>query len=77
MTTNPSPAQREIAQLTRIAMDPQIALAERARALLTAHQRMDVGGCLCGWGRLGASHPGHQVDMLARAGLLAAETEGS
>lgn len=72
MTTTPEPAQRELAQLSRLAMDPQIAVAERATALLTAHQRMDAGSCLCGWGELGKSHPGHQADTLARAGLFVA-----
>jgi hypothetical protein len=41
-------------------------------ALLVKHQRLDPGGCLCGWGPLGASFPGHQVAVLASAGLLAA-----
>lgn len=27
--------------------------------VLVAHQRMDIRGCLCGWARLGHSHPAH------------------
>jgi hypothetical protein len=65
-------ARREIEQLTRIAMNASLAVDERTGALLTAHQRRDVGGCLCGWAELGKSHSGHQAEMLARAGLLAA-----
>jgi hypothetical protein len=42
----------------------------QAQAILTAHQRRDVGSCLCGWSELGKSHPGHQVAMLREAGLL-------
>lgn len=37
---------------------------ERAVEILVAHQRMDAGGCLCGWRRLGYSFVEHQVDML-------------
>jgi hypothetical protein len=71
-------ARQEIAQLTRFAADTQRDPAERATALLTAHQRRDAGSCLCGWAELGKSHARHQADMLARAGLLAAEnTEAS
>lgn len=40
-----------------------------AEAVLVAHQR-HRGGCLCGWRELGKSHPGHQVRMLAEAGVL-------
>lgn len=65
-------AKQEIARLTSIAMDTRRAPAERAEALLIAHQRWDAGGCLCGWAVLGKSHSGHQVEALARAGLLAA-----
>lgn len=67
-----SRAQQEIEHLTRIAEDAQREPAERAIALLIAHQRWDVGGCLCGWAELGKSHAAHQVEALARAGLLAA-----
>lgn len=45
--------------------------AETATAILVAHQRRDIGSCLCGWAELGRSHPGHQVQMLAGAGVLA------
>jgi hypothetical protein len=43
---------------------------ETAEAILTAHQRRDYRGCLCGWSELGKSHPRHQVAMLREAGLL-------
>lgn len=46
--------------------------AAAAERILVAHQRMDHRGCLCGWSELGRSHPGHQVAVLAEAGLLAA-----
>lgn len=68
-------AQQEVVLLGRIAADTRRDPVERAEALLIAHQRWDVGGCLCGWSELGKSHSGHVVDMLARAGLLAAEKE--
>lgn len=64
-------ARQELAHLTRIAMDAQRDPAERAIALLMAHQRWELGGCLCGWAELGKSHAGHQVAELIRAGLLA------
>lgn len=41
-----------------------------AEQILIAHQRRDAGSCLCGWGELGRSHAGHQVEMLAARGLL-------
>lgn len=53
------------------ANDHQLKAAED---ILIAHQRMDHSGCLCGWGELGRSHPGHQAAMLAQAGLLRTET---
>lgn len=65
-------AIREIAHLTEFAADTRRDPAERAAALLTAHQRRDVGSCLCGWAELGMSHALHQADVLAQAGLLAA-----
>lgn len=40
-----------------------------ATAVLVAHQRRDISGCICGWAKLGASHPAHQVAMLRSAGL--------
>lgn len=43
---------------------------ETAAAILTAHQRRDIRGCVCGWSELGKSHPRHQVAMLREAGLL-------
>ncbi len=40
--------------------------------LLVVHQRRsDGGGCICGWGVLGASHADHAADAIAGAGLLA------
>ncbi len=44
--------------------------SEAAEAVLVAHQRYSIEGCLCGWAVLGASHPGHQVEMLRAAGLI-------
>lgn len=75
-------ARREIAHLTQFAADVRHDPAERTAALLTAHQRWDVGGCLCGWSQLGMSHALHQADVLTDAGLLAdarpsGETEGA
>lgn len=40
-------------------------LEQRITETLTAHQRMDSAGCLCGWAELGHPHPGHQTSMLA------------
>ena len=45
-----------------------------AEAVLVAHQRYDIWGCLCGWSELGKSHAAHQVKMLAEAGALAADS---
>lgn len=45
-------------------------VTEAAEAILVAHQRRDLGSCLCGWSELGKSHPGHQVAMLREAELL-------
>ncbi len=47
-----------------------MATDETAEEILIAHQRFDVGSCLCGWSELGRSHPGHQVAMLREAELL-------
>lgn len=41
-----------------------------AAAILVAHQRRDISGCLCGWAELGKSHPAHQVAKLREAGVL-------
>jgi len=46
---------------------------EAAVALLVEHQRLNSRSCLCGWDKLGASHPAHQVEQLAAAGLLVDE----
>lgn len=48
-----------------------------AELVLVAHQRRDISRCLCGWAELGKSHPGHQVEMLREAGLLADEPEAA
>lgn len=44
-----------------------------ARKVLVDHTRVDIGGCLCGWGahsgQLGLSHSAHVVAALAAAGL--------
>jgi hypothetical protein len=65
MTTDLSPrAHRELDSLAQV-RGPQ-----RAEAILIAHQRRDVGSCLCGWAELGKSHAGHQVAKLREAGLL-------
>jgi hypothetical protein len=47
------------------------AVRQLAEEILIYHQRKDITGCICGWAELGKSHPGHQVEMLTRAGLLA------
>lgn len=49
---------------------PDATTTEIAEGILIAHQRLDGGGCLCGWSKLGESHPGHQVAMLRRSALL-------
>lgn len=46
-----------------------------AEELLVAHQR-HRSGCLCGWAELGKSHPGHQVEVLRKAGLLREDSNG-
>ena len=43
---------------------------ETAVAILVAHHRRDIRGCLCGWSELGKSHAWHQVAMLREAALL-------
>jgi hypothetical protein len=45
----------------------QINLAE---AVLISHQRLESGGCLCGWNRLGEIHARHVSERLAEAGVL-------
>jgi sRNA-binding protein len=35
--------------------------------VLIHHQRMDIGGCLCGWSVLGASHAEHIADAYEKA----------
>lgn len=41
-----------------------------AEAILVAHQRKDIGGCLCGWAKLGRSHAAHVAEILEVAGAL-------
>lgn len=71
------PIERAV-ELARFAKEVQAEMQARrgildaAQALLVAHQRLDAGGCVCGWAKLGASHPAHQVQVLEEAGLLAA-----
>jgi hypothetical protein len=66
MTTDLPPyARRELDALA------QVRGARQPEAILIAHQRRDVGSCLCGWAELGKSHAAHQVAMLCEAGLLA------
>lgn len=57
-------ARRELDELARVRGPRQ------AEAILIAHQRRDVGSCLCGWAQLGRSHAGHQAAKLREAGLL-------
>lgn len=41
---------------------------------ITYHYRKDIGGCACGWSKLGASYPEHVIDVaLASLGLLERE----
>lgn len=41
-----------------------------AAAVLVAHQRRDIGSCLCGWSELGKSHADHVAAVLDAAGAL-------
>lgn len=41
-----------------------------AAAVLVAHQRRDIGSCLCGWSEIGRSHAEHVAAVLAGAGAL-------
>ncbi len=41
-----------------------------AAAVLVAHQRRDIGSCLCGWSELGKSHAEHVAAVLEAAGAL-------
>lgn len=49
---------------------PDMTADVTAEVILIAHQRRDIGSCLCGWSELGRSHAGHQVAMLREAALL-------
>lgn len=40
---------------------------DRVTEVLVAHQRQDAGSCLCGWGKLGASHVAHQARFVIAA----------
>lgn len=46
-----------------------------AAAILIAHQRRDIGSCLCGWDKLGRLHAGHLVEKLREARLLIPASE--
>lgn len=37
--------------------------------VLTEHQRRNASSCLCGWAKLGHSHPEHQAAALTAAGF--------
>lgn len=41
-----------------------------AAAILVAHQRRDISGCMCGWSELGRSHAAHVAAVLDGAGAL-------
>lgn len=41
-----------------------------AERVLIEHQRLEIEGCSCGWSEFGMSFAGHQVEMLANAGVL-------
>lgn len=72
MTADLSPrARRELDALA------QVRGPRQAEAVLIAHQRRDVGSCLCGWAELGRSHAGHQVAALREAGVLVQDETGS
>lgn len=43
---------------------------EAAAAILIAHHKVDIKGCVCGWSELGERQAKHQVAMLREAGLL-------
>jgi len=43
------------------------AAAEAVARVLVAHQRQSAGSCLCGWSRLGLSHPEHQAALVIEA----------
>lgn len=72
MTADLSPRVRR--ELDALA---QVRGHRRAEAILIAHQRRDIGSCLCGWAELGKSHAGHQVAKLREAGLLVQDESGS
>ena len=40
---------------------------EAVTKVLVAHQRRDNRSCLCGWARLGFSHPTHQAALVLEA----------
>lgn len=43
------------------------AAVEAVTRVLVAHQRLDNRSCLCGWARLGFSHPTHQAALILEA----------
>lgn len=44
--------------------------------VLIAHQRRDIKGCICGWERLGHSHPAHVLGEIVVVVQAAAQTPG-
>jgi hypothetical protein len=62
--------EQELMNLTEIIDDEAQPVTLRTIAVLTSHQRADVGSCICGWTKLGRSHAGHQTEKLREAGLL-------
>jgi hypothetical protein len=54
------------------------AAVEAATEVLVAHQRHNASSCLCGWSKLGHSHPAHQARFVLFAAtphLLSHERE--
>jgi hypothetical protein len=44
---------------------------EKLIEILVAHQRRDIGSCLCGWAELGRSHAVHVAEeILSKLGVL-------
>lgn len=43
--------------------------AKTMAEVLIEHQRHNASSCLCGWAKLGRSHPEHQADALTAAGF--------
>lgn len=45
-------------------MSEQLSERDELIEILVAHQRQSSQFCLCGWGKLGASHPAHVADAI-------------